>query len=52
MLGKEHTQSRTSQEKMLTDLLNSLKDGPSEINTLILAPEYENNAIGTLDMDK
>ena len=41
---------------MLADLLNSLKGGPGEIKTTavtpILAPEYENNAIGTLDMDK
>lgn len=41
---------------MLADLLNSLKFGPGEIKTTavtpILVPEQENNAIGTLNMDK
>lgn len=41
---------------MLADRANFLKDGPSEIKTTamtpILAPEYENSAIGTLDIDK
>lgn len=56
MLDEECIQSRTSEEKMLADRANFLKDGPSEIKTTamtpILAPEYENSAIGTLDIDK
>lgn len=53
---KELIQSRTSQEQLLADPLNFLKDGCSEIKikaiTPILAFEYENDAIGTMDMDK
>jgi len=56
VLNKEPMQSRTSQEKNLTDLLRSLKDGPNEIKTTVITPvlasEYENSVKGILDMDK